>query len=428
MISVTKLLFAEEYFGDTLRYTKDAHKMKNGAAAGMGPVVVWNSTRTCNLKCRHCYMDSDSQKYKGELTTAEAKKFIDDLAEFKVPVLLFSGGEPLIRPDFFELAAYAAKKNVRPTLSTNGTLITREVAQEIKNIGVGYVGISLDGLAAVNDKFRGVEGAFNLAMRGIENCVAVGQRVGLRFTINHHNFAELDKIFDFIEAEKINRVCFYHLVYSGRGSQMLDEDVTPEESRQAMDTIIRRTKDFAARGLAKEILTVDNHCDGVYLYLAAKRDGDEALAARIWDLISMNGGNRSGIAFGEVDPEGNVHPDQFTRHHTFGNVRERPFGEIWQDESNPILAGLKDRKPLLKGRCAKCRFLAQCNGNFRTRAEARTGDYWASDPACYLTDEEKQNRPLSSRYGSLSPECKAFGRGYLCESMLDIMNNYMTEN
>ncbi len=388
MISVTKLLFAEDYFGDTLRYTKDAHKMRNGAAAGLGPVVVWNSTRTCNLKCRHCYMDSDSQKYSDELSTDEAKKFIDDLAEFKVPVLLFSGGEPLIRPDFFELASYAAEKNVRPTLSTNGTLITREVAQEIKNIGVGYVGISLDGLANVNDKFRGVEGAFNLAMRGIENCVAVGQRVGLRFTINHHNFEELDKIFDFIEAEKINRVCFYHLVYSGRGSQMLDEDVTPAESRQAMDTIIRRAKDFAQRGLAKEILTVDNHCDGVYMYLKALAEGDDSGAAQIKKFISMNGGNRSGIAFGEVDPLGYVHPDQFTQHHTFGNVREKKFGDIWTDTSNPILAGLKDRKPLLKGRCSRCKFLDNCNGNFRTRAEAVTGDFWESDPSCYLTDAE----------------------------------------
>ena len=388
MISVTKLLFADEYFGDTLRYTKDAHKMTNGTAAGIGPVVVWNSTRTCNLKCRHCYMDSDSRKYQNELTTSEAKKFIDDLAEFKVPVLLFSGGEPLIRKDFFELAAYAAEKNIRPTLSTNGTLITREVAQEIKNIGVGYVGISLDGLAAVNDKFRGVDGAFNLAMRGIENCVAVGQRVGLRFTINHHNFEELDKIFDFIEAEKINRVCFYHLVYSGRGSQMLDEDVTPEESRQAMDTIIRRTKDFATRGLKKEILTVDNHCDGVYMYLKALAEGDNSTAAQIKKFIGMNGGNRSGIAFGEVDPLGYVHPDQFTQHHTFGNVRKKKFGDIWTDLSNPILAGLKNRKPLLKGRCAKCKFLDACNGNFRTRAEAVTGDFWASDPSCYLTDKE----------------------------------------
>ena len=388
MISVTKLLFMDEYYGDELRYGHNAHRMKSGAAEGVGPVVVWNSTRTCNLRCRHCYMESDGQKYAGELTTEEAKRFIDDLAEFRVPVLLFSGGEPLIRPDFFELAEYARDKGVRPTLSTNGTLITRDVAQRIKDLGVGYVGISLDGLADVNDMFRGVEGAYQRAMKGIENCVAVGQRVGLRFTINHHNIMELDKIFDFIEEKGINRVCFYHLVYSGRGGQMMDEDVSAEESRRAMDTIIARTKDFEARGLKKEILTVDNHCDGVYMYLKAIAEGNDAGAEQIKKLIGANGGNRSGIAFGEVDHLGYVHPDQFTQHHTFGNVRERKFGDIWQDMTHPILAGLKDRKPLLKGRCAKCQYLSWCNGNFRTRAEARTGDFWESDPSCYLTDEE----------------------------------------
>lgn len=388
MISVTKLLFATEYFGDSLRYTDNAHKAKNGVREGMGPVVVWNSTRTCNLKCRHCYMSSDAKKYQNELTTAEAKQFIDDLADFNVPVLLFSGGEPLIRPDFFELADYAAKKGVRPTLSTNGTLITPEVARKIKDIGVGYVGISLDGLREVNDKFRGKAGAFEAAMNGIKNCVAVDQRVGLRFTINHHNIQELENIFDFIEEENINRVCFYHLVYSGRGNQMMDEDVTAEESRRAMDIIIRRTRDFEERGLKKEILTVDNHCDGVYMYLKALQEGKDELAQQIKKYIAMNGGNRSGMAFAEVDPLGYVHPDQFTQHHTFGNVRERKFGDIWQDTTNPIMAGLKDRKPLLKGRCSKCKFLDNCNGNFRTRAEARTGDFWESDPSCYLTDEE----------------------------------------
>lgn len=388
MISVTKLLFAREYYGDSLRYTKNAHAMRNGAGEGMGPVVVWNSTKTCNLKCRHCYMSSDNKKYQNELTTQEAKSFIDDLADFHVPVLLFSGGEPLIRPDFFELAEYAQAKGVRPTLSTNGTLITREVAQRIKDIGVGYVGISLDGLQDVNDQFRGVEGAFQKAMAGIQNCVAVGQRVGLRFTINHHNIQELENIFDFIERENINRVCFYHLVYSGRGTAMKNQDVTAEESRRAMDIIIRRTKDFEDRGLEKEILTVDNHCDGVYMYLKAVSESNDQQAAQIKKYISMNGGNRSGIAFGEVDPFGYVHPDQFTQHHTFGNVRDRKFSEIWQDTSNPIMAGLKDRKPLLKGRCSQCRFLENCNGNFRTRAEAVTGDFWESDPSCYLTDEE----------------------------------------
>jgi putative heme d1 biosynthesis radical SAM protein NirJ1 len=388
LISITKLLFATEYFGDSLRYTDNAHKARNGVREGMGPVVVWNSTRTCNLKCRHCYMSSDAKKYQNELTTAEAKQFIDDLADFNVPVLLFSGGEPLIRPDFFELADYAAKKGVRPTLSTNGTLITPEVARKIKDIGVGYVGISLDGLREVNDKFRGKAGAFEAAMNGIKNCVAVDQRVGLRFTINHHNIQELENIFDFIEEENINRVCFYHLVYSGRGNQMMDEDVTAEESRRAMDIIIRRTRDFEERGLKKEILTVDNHCDGVYMYLKALQEGKDELAQQIKKYISMNGGNRSGMAFAEVDPLGYVHPDQFTQHHTFGNVRERKFGDIWQDTTNPIMAGLKDRKPLLKGRCSKCKFLDNCNGNFRTRAEARTGDFWESDPSCYLTDEE----------------------------------------
>ena len=388
MISVTKLLFATEYFGDSLRYTDNAHKARNGVREGMGPVVVWNSTRTCNLKCRHCYMSSDAKKYQNELTTAEAKQFIDDLADFNVPVLLFSGGEPLIRPDFFELADYAAKKGVRPTLSTNGTLITPEVARKIKDIGVGYVGISLDGLREVNDKFRGKAGAFEAAMNGIKNCVAVDQRVGLRFTINHHNIQELENIFDFIEEENINRVCFYHLVYSGRGNQMMDEDVTAEESRRAMDIIIRRTRDFEERGLKKEILTVDNHCDGVYMYLKALQEGKDELVQQIKKYIAMNGGNRSGMAFAEVDPLGYVHPDQFTQHHTFGNVRERKFGDIWQDTTNPIMAGLKDRKPLLKGRCSKCKFLDNCNGNFRTRAEARTGDFWESDPSCYLTDEE----------------------------------------
>lgn len=387
MISVTKLLFNTEYFGDSLRYSSGSLGAKNGTTNGYGPVVVWNSTRTCNLKCAHCYMDSDAQKYQGELTTEEAKRFIDDLAEFKVPVLLFSGGEPLIRPDFFELAAYAASKGIRPTLSTNGTLITREVAQKIKDIGVGYVGISLDGLREVNDKFRGKEGAFQAAMEGIQNCVAVGQRVGLRFTINRHNFEELDKIFDFIEEKNIDRVCFYHLVYSGRGNQMMGQDVNPEESRQAMETIVRRTIDFEKRGLQKEILTVDNHCDGVYLYLRTLKD-DPKKAAEIKRLIGLNGGNRSGIAFSEVDPLGNVHPDQFTQHVTFGNVRERKFGDIWTDVSHPILAGMKDRQPLLKGRCSKCQYLDICNGNFRTRAEAVTGDFWESDPACYLTDEE----------------------------------------
>ncbi|SHK11713.1 putative heme d1 biosynthesis radical SAM protein NirJ1 [Desulforamulus aeronauticus] len=386
MIGVSKLLCGTQNYGDSLRYAHGTQGQVHGAVAGHGPVVVWNSTRTCNLKCRHCYSESDSKKYK-ELSTEEAKRFIDDLAEFNVPVLLFSGGEPLVRPDFFELAEYTKQKGIRTTISTNGTLITPEVAQRLKNIGVGYVGISLDGIGEVNDRFRGKQGSFEAALAGIRNCLAVDQRVGLRFTINRHNYKELNEIFDLIEKENIPRVCFYHLVYSGRGSEMIKEDISPEESRAVLDLIMERTMDFQRRGIDKEILTVDNHADAIYIYLKLLKEDPER-ARQVLELLARNGGNRTGIAIGEVDWEGNVHADQFTRNHRFGNVRERKFGDIWTDLSHPILAGLKDRKPLLKGRCAKCQWLGLCNGNFRARAEAVHGDFWAEDPACYLTDEE----------------------------------------
>ena len=217
--------------------------------------------------------------------------------------------------------------------------------------------------------------------------MATGQKVGLRFTITRYNVQDLNAIFDLLEAENIDRVCFYHLVYSGRGSAMVANDLNHEESRKAMDLIIDRTLDFKKRGIDKEILTVDNHADAVYLYRRMQRE-DPARAEKVLELIRRNGGNRSGMAFGNVDSIGNVHPDQFTQYITLGNVRERSFGEIWSDESNPIMAGLKNRKPILKGRCPKCAYLNLCNGNFRTRAEAVTGDFWEQDPACYLTDEE----------------------------------------
>ncbi len=387
MISITKLLFNRDYYGDKLRYTKDAKGTQHGTTHGSGPVVVWNCTKTCNLKCIHCYSASENKKYPNELTTEEAKQFIDDLADFNVPVILFSGGEPLIRPDILELAAYAKERGIRSTFSSNGTLIDLPMAKKIKEIGISYVGISLDGIGKNNDFFRGQEGAFEKALRGIRNCIAADQKVGLRFTINKHNFKELDDIFRLVEEENIPRICFYHLVYSGRGSEMVEEDITHEQSRQVLDKIMDWTTDFHERGLEKEILTVDNHCDGIYVYDRLKKVNPEQAAA-VLELLKINGGNRSGIAIGQVDSEGYVHSDQFTQNHTFGNVRERKFGDIWTDDSHPILRGLKDRKKLLKGRCGACARVDLCNGNFRARAEAVTGDFWEADPACYLTDEE----------------------------------------
>lgn len=165
---------------------------------------------------------------------------------------------------------------------------------------------------------------------------------------------------------------------------MIKEDISHEESRAAMDLIMAKTVEL---GNKVEILTVDNHADTVYLYLQALKKYPN-LAANIFELMKMNGGNRSGIAIANVDYVGNVHADQFTPQYTFGNVKERAFKEIWKDITSPVMMGLKDRKKLLKGRCSKCKWLSVCNGNFRTRAESVTGDFWASDPACYLSNKE----------------------------------------
>ncbi len=384
MIGVTKLLCESENFGDGLRYVKGAAEEKFGVSPGRGPVVVWNCTKTCNLKCVHCYADSDNKQYEGELNLQEAKNFIQDLGEFKVPVILFSGGEPLLRKNLFDILDCTGKYNIRSTISTNGTLLHKDICKTLKERKVGYVGVSLDGIGSNHDEFRRTKGAFEDALKGIRNCVDIGQKVGLRFTINKHNYNQLEDIFKLIKEEKIPRVCFYHLVYSGRATEMMKNDISKEESRAAMDLIMEKAIEF---GPKVEILTVDNHADAIYLYMQAQKKYPQ-MVDRILNLIKTNGGNRSGMAFANVDFQGNVHADQFTWQHTFGNVRDEKFSEIWKKGTHPILNGLRDRKPLLKGRCKECKWLNMCNGNFRSRAEAVTGDFWASDPACYLTDEE----------------------------------------
>lgn len=384
MIGISRLLCGTENFGDKLRYVQGASIQKNGVSKGYGPVVVWSCTRTCNLKCKHCYADSDNKKYQEELSTEEAKVLIDNLQEFRVPVVLFSGGEPLLRKDLFQLLQYAKQRNIRSTISTNGTLIDKEIASKLKQCGVGYVGISLDGIGEKHDKFRRTKGSFDGALKGIRSCKEAGQKVGLRFTINKYNYNDLGDIFYLIKEERINRVCFYHLVYSGRGSSMINEDISHKQAREAMDLIIEKTLEL---GDKVEILTVDNHTDAVYLYLYAREKFPD-LAENMLKLMKINGGNRSGIAIANVDYKGNVHADQFTPQYTFGNVRDRSFGDIWSDTSNTIINGLKNRRSMLKGRCSNCKWIDICNGNFRARAEAVTGDFWASDPACYLTNEE----------------------------------------
>ncbi len=365
-----------------------------GSAKARRPIVVWNLTRTCNLKCAHCYTDSEAKKYGGELTTAECKAVLDDLADFKVPAVLFSGGEPLVREDLFELAEYARSRSLHVVISTNGTLITPEIARRFVEIKFAYIGISLDSaIPAVHDKFRGMEGAFERTMRGFRDCVDAGQKVGLRLTLTRHTADNLDQLFDLIDREDINRACFYHLCPSGRGKSL--DALEPEQARRAVDTIITRTQGLLDKGKRVEILTVDNHCDGPYLYLRMLRENNPR-AQQVLEMLGWNGGGRysSGVGISNIDFNGNVHSDQFSMYRTFGNVRQRKFSEIWQDTSDPIMAGLKDRLDLLKGRCGTCRFKNVCAGGLRARAEITTGDPWAADPGCYLTDAEITGEPV----------------------------------
>lgn len=390
MLDVARLLCGNLNTGEVLRHGRNTATMPRELlrfSQDKRPVVVWNTTRRCNLHCIHCYTESKDQDYPNELSHQEGLDLIDQLADFGVPVLLLSGGEPLYRPDVLKLASYAVGKGLRVVLSTNGSLITRELARDIKAAGVSYVGVSLDGVGEVHDRFRGVKGTFQKSLDGIHYCREAGVKTGLRFTLTRPNCHQVEDIFRLVEEEGIERLCFYHLVYVGRGRHRSRIALEPQETRPLVDLIFQKTRELYQKGLEKEVLMVDNHADAPFMYLKLLEE-DPQRAQEVYNLMLWNGGNNSGIAIGCVDEQGFVHPDQFWRSYSLGNVRQRPFGEIWTDTSDPLMAGLKDRKALLEGRCSECRFLEICNGNFRVRAEATYGRVWAQDPACYLTDRE----------------------------------------
>ena len=394
MINISKLYCDQITPGDWLRYGQKNSGERRGEvvpeqASARKPIVVWNITRKCNLQCVHCYNDSGMGKTFNDISTADAKAVIDDLAGFGVPSILFSGGEPLMRHDLFELIEYAVGKGLRTVISTNGTLIGVDKAREIKRLGVSYVGISLDGIGPINDKFRGVSGAFERAVQGIRNCQNAGVRVGLRLTLTRRNVQDVEGLFGFFEAEGVERVCFYHLVPSGRGAAIASEDLTHAQTREALDRILARARFFKQAGRKTDILTVDNHVDGVYLYRKLLAEGDSR-APDVWKLLTWNGGGlySSGVGIGCIDYNGNMHPDQFWWRYDLGSVHQRPFSEIWTDPDEPLLKGLRDRRSRIKGRCRLCRFFDACGGSLRVRADAYFGDPWAPDPACYLTDNE----------------------------------------
>jgi Fe-coproporphyrin III synthase len=399
MINLTKLWTGVAQPADGLRYGH-GHGANASEARARKPITVWNITRTCNLRCVHCYSDSNAAQYPGELTWGEMQDVVEDLSAYEIPSLLLSGGEPMIHARFFDLVDIASHAGLKLTISTNGTLITPEKAALLKAANVAYVGISLDGIGEIHDQFRRKEGAFDAAVRGFRNCHDVGQKTGLRLTLTRHNVENIDRILDFIEEQEIQRVCFYHLVPAGRGSEL--QVLEADAARGAIDTLISRVETWHRQGVERELLTVTQPADGAYLLVRMENENHPNLeeARR---LLAWNGGgaNSSGRGIANIDTQGNVHPDQFWQDVTLGNVKRIPFSEIWEGNNSAsaeMLASIRsigrltreERQNRMTGPCADCKWFGICGGGFRTRAAfCNGGDLWGSDPGCYLREHER---------------------------------------
>lgn len=355
--------------------------------AAVGPVVIWNLIRRCNLTCKHCYSISGDVDFPGELSTAEVFRVLHDLKEFRVPVVILSGGEPLMRRDIFDISARAKAMGFYVGLSTNGTLIDTALAARIQQAGYDYVGISLDGIGATHDRFRRKDGAYEAALAALRSLRDLGVKVGVRFTMTEDNVAELPAMLDLVEREAFPKFYLSHLVYAGRGNKNRGDDADWQQTRDATDTIIERAWEWVRAGRDIEVVTGNNDADAVYLLHWAQRVAPARVATLRMKLAQW-GGNSSGVNIANIDNLGNVHPDTMWWHYTLGNVKERRFSEIWTDVSDPVMAGLKQRPRAIGGRCGACAFFDVCGGNTRVRALRITGDPWGEDPGCYLTDAE----------------------------------------
>jgi len=352
-----------------------------------GPVVIWNLVRRCNLNCKHCYALSTDTDFPGELNTGEVFTVMDDLKEFRVPVLILSGGEPLLRPDIYEISHHAKNMGFYTALSTNGTLIDETNIDQIAAVGYDYVGISLDGIGATHDAFRRKEGAFAASLKGARLCKERDIKVGLRFTMTMDNAYELPDLLQLMEDEDIDKFYLSHLNYAGRGNTNRIDDARSEITRRAMDLLFETALKDVHDGRERDFVTGNNDADGVYLLHWVRQHYPEQ-ADHMLGKLEQWGGNASGVNVANIDNLGNVHPDTMWWHHDLGNVKDRTFGEIWMDTSDPIMAGLKQYPRKINGRCGACEHFAICNGNTRVRALQVTDDPWAEDPACYLSDAE----------------------------------------
>jgi len=349
------------------------------------PVVVWNVCMHCNMSCPHCYAAAVAEPSPTDLSHEEGLRLLDDLASCGVSVVIFSGGEPLLRPDLFELMEHAKSIGMSPQLSTNGVLIDEGVAARLAKLGVAYVGVSIDGVQEFNDEYRGLDGGFEAALTGLRNVRGAGMRTGVRMTLSKRNFEQLPDMLALAQRERFDRFYVSHLVYSGRGFKVAHEDLSREEVRGALLQLFARAEELIDDASPLKIVTGSNDSDGVFLLRWLGERYDAEAVERVRDLLEERGGNSAGEKIINIDSRGRVHPDQFWRAATLGDVRKQSIREILE---HPLREQLRNRLDHLKGRCGACQERTLCRGSHRERALAMHRDAWASDPACVMEDAE----------------------------------------
>ena len=345
------------------------------------PVVMWNLTRRCNLACSHCYMDA-IPKEDDEMSLEEGMRLTDDLARMKIPILILTGGEPLMSRNFFSIAFHAREAGLRTVISTNGTLITPEVARLLAEAKIRYVGVSLDSaLPASHDKFRGVPGAFDRALQGLRNARDAGLKTGLRITLTKDNWQDVPALLSLALEESIPRFCLYHLVPTGRGAGIADRDVTAEQRRSVIRFLAEAAEELKGQNI--EILTTDSPMDGAFLMEILK---DDPRREEVRKLLTNAGGCSTGVKVANINYRGDVHPCHFMPQVVVGNVRERSFRDIWIDNPSPELLALREIRSSLTCACGSCEYLDLCGG-CRQKAFYYRGDLKAEDPTCILQTE-----------------------------------------
>jgi radical SAM protein with 4Fe4S-binding SPASM domain len=364
---------------------RQASPLRYGDTGESAPVVVWNVCMHCNMRCPHCYAAAVSEPSPTDLDTGEALALIQELALAGVRVLIFSGGEPLLRGDLFTLIERARDLGISPQLSTNGVLIDAAVARRLARAGVAYAGVSIDGLRDFNDDYRGLSGGYDAALQGLVHAKAAGLRTGLRMTLTDRNREQLEAMVALAGSVDCDRLYISHLVYSGRGFQVAKDDLSRSRARAALRELFGIADSLLDDGSALRVVTGSNDSDGPFLlrWLEARYGGEATRPVR--RLLLERGGNSAGEKLLNIDSRGRVHPDQFWRAAVLGDVREQSFSTIL---NHPLRGQLRERLAHLKGRCAACLDRDLCRGSHRERALARYRDPWAPDPACVMEDAE----------------------------------------